>query len=351
MKRNPKIEALINYSRDKYSYNDYLKIENFFHGTERDEEIEKFLFEEWNELTNREKELNPSLESVFEKINHKILLQQKQLDKKTIRWSFFGKVAAVLLLPLMTYLMWNYISTQTSIQHSVPPSAASGWIEINAPVNSVVEFLLPDSTKGWLNSGSKLKYPLIFEQSREVKLSGEAYFEVKSIPNSRFQVNSTDLNVNVLGTKFNVDAYNDGLFTDVVLAEGKVEVEGKAIQFNQILSPNELIRFNRGKKSYHVLTVDASNYIAWKDGFLIIDNETFGEAVPRIERRYNAEFIIKDDVLKNYRFKATFKDESLEEVLQLIALTTPMKYKIEKPTGQIIGETKITKVTLELKAI
>jgi ferric-dicitrate binding protein FerR (iron transport regulator) len=290
-----------------------------------------------------------SLEPVFEKIHYKILLRERQLHKKIKLWSIFGKVAAILLIPLTTFLMWNYILKPPSVQQSVHQSITTGWVEINAPVNSKVEFLLPDSTKGWLNSGSKLKYPLLFEQVREVKLLGEAYFEVKSIPNSVFNVNLTDLNVKVLGTKFNVIAYNDELFTDVVLAEGKVEIEGKSSQFNQVLVPNQLIRFNRNLKSYNVLNVNANNYTAWKEGFLIIDNEPLVEAVARIERRYNAKFIIKDEILKNYRFKATFKDESLEEVLKLIALTTPMKYKIERYTEINNGETKITKVILELK--
>ena len=349
MDKNTIIKALFKYSKDKYSYSDYLKIKQFFNGTEDNNEIGKYLFDEWNELTKGGMEFDSSLEPVFEKIHYKILLNEKLLHKKIKLWSIFGKVAAILLIPLTTYLMWNYILTPTSVQNSVHQSITTGWVEINAPVNSIVEFLLPDSTKGWLNSGSKLKYPLLFEQTREVKLLGEAYFEVKNIPNSEFNVNLTDLNVKVLGTKFNVAAYNDGLFTDVVLAEGEVEIEGKSSLFNQVLVPNQLIRFNRNLKSYHVINVNARNYTAWKEGFLIIDNEPLGEAITRIERRYNAKVIIKDEILKNYRFKATFKDESLEEVLKLIALTTPLKYKIEKYNEQNNGETKIIRVILELK--
>jgi len=252
MEKNTIIKALIKYSKDNYSYSDYLRIENFFKGTEHNEEIQKYLFDDWNELTSGEMEFDRSLEPVFEKIHYKILLRERQLHKKIKLWSIFGKVAAILLIPLTTYLMWNYILTPTSVQHSAHQSITIGWVEINAPLNSKVEFLLPDSTKGWLNSGSKLKYPLLFEQVREVKLLGEAYFEVKSMPNSVFNVNLTDLNVKVLGTKFNVIAYNDELFTDVVLSEGKVEIEGKSSQFNQVLVPNQLIRFNRNLKSYNV---------------------------------------------------------------------------------------------------
>ena len=95
--------------------------------------------------------------------------------------------------------------------------------------------------------------------------------------------------------------------------------------------------------------VDADRFSAWKDGYLIIDNEPLGQVAGRLERWYNAEIIIQDERLKNYRFKATFKDEPLEEVLRLIAITTPIRYEIEKRDMDANGVVKQKKVILKLK--
>jgi ferric-dicitrate binding protein FerR (iron transport regulator) len=223
------------------------------------------------------------------------------------------------------------------------------WVEINAPEAARVEFLLPDSTKGWLNSGSKLKYPAIFEKNRKVELTGEAYFEVKKQKDSEFIVSLANLDVKVLGTKFNVSGYTDDMFTDVVLSEGKVEINGKTGVFKQILSPDEKITYNIQTKSLKLSSVDANRYSAWKDGFLIMDNEPLEQVIGRIERWYNAEIVIQDEALKSYRFKVTFKDEPLEEVLRLIAITTPIKYVIEKRDTGANGILKKKKVTIDLK--
>ena len=152
-----------------------------------------------------------------------------------------------------------------------------------------------------------------------------------------------------MGTKFNVSAYYGDPCTNVVLAEGKVEINGKSSVFNHILSPNEKISFNNELRTLNVTTVDANRFTAWKDGFLIIEDEPLGQVAGRIERWYNVEIIIQDEVLRNYRFKATFKDEPLEEVLRLIALTTPIKYSIEKRVADANGIMKRKIVIIKLK--
>jgi len=188
---------------------------------------------------------------------------------------------------------------------------------------------LPDSTRGWLNSGSKLKYTSNFTENRLVELSGEGYFDVKNMFNSIFRVSVADMNIDVLGTKFNVSAYSEDDFTEVVLEKGKVEITGKTGNFRQILKPNEKISFNRWDRKIKLSEVNPLRSSAWKEGMLVIENESLGKALHRIERWYNINIIIKDDKIKDYHFKATFIDEPLEEVLRLIAKTTPIDYEIE----------------------
>ncbi len=342
-------KKLFDFSNGKYSYNDYLQVKQWLNEWEERPEIREELLNQWKELQTESTETRQSLQHIFEKIQYTILLEEKKSIRKSVVWAFYRQAAAILLIPVLAFSLWYFISVEKSEVTGSSPLMAQSWVEINAPEGARVEFFLPDSTSGWLNSGSKLKYPSVFDRHRKVQLTGEAYFEVKHREQSDFVVSVPDLDVKVLGTKFNVTAYSDDPVTDVVLSEGKVEIEGKAGVFSQALSPNEKITFNRDKKSLKMSEVDASRFSAWKDGYLIIDNEPLGQVAGRIERWYNTEIVIQDEMLKNYHFKATFKDEQLEEVLRLIAITTPIRYEIEKRDVDTNGVLKQKKVMLKLK--
>lgn len=338
-----------NFSKGKYSYHDYLKVREYFRNPYENKESTALLNQQWNELTIDTKENNTSLNYLFEKIQYKILLEEKKQEKKKALWHFYRQAAAILLIPVTAFALWFYFNSLHTLQSITTTEMAESWIEINAPEGSRVQFLLPDSTSGWLNSGSKLKYPAVFSKHRKVKLTGEAYFEVMHLNQSEFVVDVADLDVSVLGTTFNVSAYSDDAFTNVILTEGKVEINGNNGKFQQILSPDEKATFNRNSKSLVLKNVDAKRYSAWKEGFLIIENELLGEVIPRIERWYNVEIEVADKELFNYRFKATFKDEPLEEVLRLIAITTPLKYEIGKRVQNKEGTITKRKVFMELK--
>lgn len=321
------------------------------------EESKNWEFDSWENLrVNDTMDDDEKFSLLFDKIQNKINLSGKQnkiAESRASGLAYFTtwltRAAAILLIPVLSFSLWFYLSPKSSPFAKETQLADLSWIDINAPDGARVKFLLPDGTSGWLNGGAKLKYPVVFGQHRKVELKGEGYFEVNHIDNSDFIVSVADLDIKALGTKFNVSAYPDVSFTDVVLLDGKVEINGKAGVFNQVLNPNEKISFNRDTKSLIMKTVNANNYSAWKDGYLIIDNETLGQAVWRLERWYNAKIIIQDERLKTYRFKATFIDEPIEEVLKLIAKTTPVKYNIEKRDFDSSGVLKQKKITIKLK--
>lgn len=346
MNNNIDHKTLLNFSKGKYSYKDYLKVKNWFKRIEESKEIKEQLFAQWIELADAELAQDNSLNHIFEKIQYHILLEEKKEAKKINIWSFYRQVAAVFLIPVLALSIWYYISSKSANQTI---ESAESWIEINAPDGARVEFLLPDGSQGWLNSGSKLKYPPVFSEERKVKLSGEAWFNVKHLDNSGFVVSVPEMDVKVLGTQFNVTAYSEDASTDVILEEGNVEINGTVGVFNQVLSPNEKITFDHKSRSLKLCKVNASRFSAWKDGYLIIDNEQLRDVVARVERWYNVEIQIQDEVLKGYHFKATFKDEPLEEVLRLMAKTTPIIYKIEKRSEDSNGVLAKKKVTIKLK--
>ena len=337
------IKLLKSFSEGKYSYNDYLKVRNWFERINEFPEVKKELEHQWEELISPGITGGENLNHIFEKIHYNILLEEKKESKKRLLWHFYRQAAAILLIPTLAFVLWFLLNPQPT------QNVAQSWVEINAPEGSRVEFFLPDSSSGWLNSGSKLKYLAVMGEHRKVELTGEAYLNVKHRDHSDFTVSVPDMDVKVLGTEFNVSAYPGDAYTDVVLAEGKIEISGKTGIFNYTLSPNEKISFNHDTKSLDLKKVDACRYSAWKDGYLIIENESLGQVQGRLERWYNAHIIIQDEVLKSYRFKATFKDEPLEEVLRLIALTTPIRYSIENRNVDAQGVFKQKKVIIKLK--
>ena len=349
MTKKPNKKKLINFSLGEYSYSDYLNVKDYLNESEINQDVKECLFEQWVDLQQNDFVTDKSLLPVFRKIQYSILLEEKKSVKRRVFWGKYSQAAAILLVPVLAFTLWYYIFSENFgsgiFVHSVTP----GWVEINAPDGARIEFILPDSTSGWLNSGSKLKYPAVFDRHRNVQLIGEGYFNVKHKENSDFVVNVADLEVKALGTKFDVLAYPDDCSTLVVLQEGKVEVKGNVGVFKEILSPDEQITFNRAEKTLKISEVDAERFTAWKDSYLIIDDEPFWQAVERIERWYNVEIVIKDEVLNNFRFKATFKDEPLDEVLRLIAITTPIQYNIEKREVDKNGTWKQRKVTIKLK--
>jgi transmembrane sensor len=349
MNRNIDYKILINFSKGIYSYKDYLKVKNWFNRIEENSEIKEQLYAHWLKLADSELDKDYSLQHIFEKIEYNILLEEKKEAEKINLWSYYSKAASILLIPVLGISLWYYILSNTNSFNSSKQSIVQTWVEINAPDGARVEFLLPDSSRGWLNAGSKLKYPAVFNDVRKVELTGEGWFDVKHLDKSEFIVSVPDMDIKVLGTQFNVSAYSDDIFTSVELEGGKVEVKGKVGIFNYSLLPNEQMIFNRDKLSLKKAKVDASRYSSWKDGYLIIENEPLGQIVGRLERWYNVEIDIQDEVLKKYRFKATFKDEPLQEVLRLMARTTPMMYKIEKREMDSNGVLKQKKVTIKLK--
>jgi ferric-dicitrate binding protein FerR (iron transport regulator) len=164
-----------------------------------------------------------------------------------------------------------------------------------------------------------------------------------------FTVTTEEIDIKVLGTQFNVMAYPDVDFTEVVLEQGKVEVAGTSAHFEKTLAPGEKLIFLPKENKYQLKQVDTEAYTAWKDGYLMLNDETLENAAYRIERWYNVDIEIKDETLKNYRFKATFQDEPLEEVLRLMAISTPMEYTIEKREAGSDNVYKKRKVTIKRK--
>jgi len=317
-------EKLNRFLSGKYSFNDYLSISSYFKNEEYQEELKKNMKTDWNETeptSNNKESLARILNHLHDHINSTTEIE------RTIFQSFykvFSKIAVVLLIPaLITIAVLSYFSLN-STQETL------AWAEIHSPTGSRVKFQLPDGSHGWLNSGSSIKYPINFAHNRKVEMSGEAWFDVVHSNSEEFRVITPYFDIKVLGTQFNVNAYDDDITTGVILERGKVIVLGKDESVKAELDPNQQIVYNKSTNKLVKSNIDAKSYTSWKDGLLVFKNATMAEIAKRLERRYNAEIILHGNALKTSIFRATFQDENLEDICKMLATVAPIQYKIHK---------------------
>ena len=195
------------------------------------------------------------------------------------------------------------------------------------PYGKRSEITLQDGTHIWLNSGSQLSYPNEFKtDSREVYLSGEAFFEVKPNPNKPFYVITHDIRIKVLGTSFNVCAYDEDHSTQTVLVKGRVSA-GKDQLFAKTfeLLPNERLIYDKSSKILTKDHVDVKFYTSWVNGFLNFNNMPITQVFKILERYYNKNINVEDDLPKiSFSGKLDLKDK-IEDVLENISFASAVK--------------------------
>ena len=228
------------------------------------------------------------------------------------------KVAAVFLLSAVTSLT-IYFSNYHGVETPLRVLEAAGGQKLS--------LVLSDGTKVKLNSESKLTYAREFEgDTREVILEGEAFFEVFRDESQPFIVKTNDITTTVLGTSFNVKAYPDDDAVEVAVLTGKVEVEesrplaGGQVQ-KAMLSPNELVSYSFSDRKMTKQSGDISDRIAWKDGRLILEMVTLGEALQDLEKWYGVEIVLENDKMGQCLLKLEIKGESLGTVLSWLQFT------------------------------
>ncbi len=312
-------EILHRFFKGKYSRKDYLAIKSVFEKHEQKEELKNLLQNHWSDFNN-EPLPKGNVDHILRKIHQQIQLEDNNL--KTNRFiTAFQRIAAILIIPLiLTFLAVFYFQSKS-------PAPEIAFAEIQCPPGVRTKFVLPDGTTGFLNSGSTLEYPVIFTNGRNVTLKGEAYFDVKRDEEHPFTVNSPNLKTIVLGTQFNVIAYENENSEEIILKEGKVEVYSNQGEKLETLQPNQKLVLNTQTRQYNKNQVEAEQYVSWTEGKLIFRNESMQQVANRLGRWYNAEIEIRDPELLKYAFRATFIDEPIEEVLKLLAKTAPLNYK------------------------
>ncbi len=258
-----------------------------------------------------------------------------KVERRSLVFTQFQRIAAVLFLPLLLalgVLLLNYkgqvkeelIFTQTI---KCPPGLSSS-------------FELTDGTKVWLSGGAEIKFPAMFsDDERRVSVIGKAFFDVKSDASKPFFVDLNDVTVQVVGTKFDVENYEDVDYVEVSLQEGKVllytEQNGKDGDYLTDMVPGEQVRFNRGTQKFVKTKLDDAGIGNWINGGLVFKDANIQEVIRTLEHWYNVEIIKSDDETWNsFLLTATFEDESLLQILDILKYTSEMEYKVERRKNQ-----------------
>ncbi len=256
-------------------------------------------------------------------------ITQKKIRKNKERLFIqaLTRYAAILAIPfflsslLLGYLYFNHHSEITQ------------YAEVTTPTGTIVRYELPDKSIVWLNSGSKLRYPVRFAgDKREVELKGEAYFQVKADKKHPFYVNtSSGMSVYVYGTEFDVNAYDDDNIIEVILEKGKVNVIAPNHETIVKLDPGEQLLYDKSTTQINKTQVDVYEKTSWKDGKLIFRNATLKELLKHLAKHYNIDIEFHNISGKEYKYRATFTNESVIQILDYLSKSTNLKWKIVDP--------------------
>lgn len=200
---------------------------------------------------------------------------------------------------------------------------------ITVPAGQRVNLTLSDGTTVWLNARSEMVYPAVFSGAkREVKLDGEGYFEVKHDKESPFVVHTRKCDIEVLGTKFNVEAYSDSEEFSTSLMEGSVKVtDNSAVSASVLLKPDQEVHLKDGRLL--VSSIDDYDHFRWRDGLVCFDNIAFHELMKRFEKCYGISIVVENKNLEGYSCSGKFRiSDGLDNALRILQRNA--KYTFER---------------------
>jgi len=228
-------------------------------------------------------------------------------------------IAAILIVGLIFSVLVPTNSTKRSESVQI----------FSVPLGSRSKVILEDGSEVSLNSGSELKYSTGFSsENRVVSLTGEAFFSVKTDKDHPFTVKTSDFDIKVTGTKFNVCSYSDNKYSTATLAEGKISLQLKDKSKMLQVVPGEKFQLDRKTLTNSLSSADVESEIAWKDDQFIFKNIPFPELAKRLERWYDIKLNYSDQKLQSYAFTGKFKNqETIWQVLDALKLIFPIDYQ------------------------
>jgi len=252
-----------------------------------------------------------------------LVSKSKKRNRRTYILRGLTAAAAVALLAVLTLAGYR--------QGVINTKAKLTEISMETPLGSRTKMYLPDGTLVWLNAGSKLAYSQGFGVSdRNVKLAGEAYFEVTHNERLPFEINAEELDLRVLGTRFTYSNYPDDEQIRVDLMAGRVFIENNSDSHGMTLKPNERMIYDKNSRRMWRKQVDTSLSASWTNGIIFFDEMPLSRIAETLTKAYNVRISVAPR-LKNDSFYGSFdmRSNSVEDVLHKISTTKKMKYRYE----------------------
>lgn len=262
--------------------------------------------------------------------------ERKELTKTISKslWDRLGqwyKVAAILLVTLSFSFLFLLTDRKAQAPQVAHVSDAK-WITKKTAFGEKLSFNLPDGTAVWLNSGSTLRFPELFDSfNRVVSLVGEAYFEVTPDSMRPFTVESGELITRVLGTNFNINLIHPELH-QIALLTGKVSIQHKDTQESFDLTPGQQLSYSVATKSSRLVPFNEMDVLGWKNGVIRFERASFSEVIATLERWYGVEFKVEGVPKERWNLTGSYRNQTLELVLERMAFVEDFTYSIHKKT-------------------
>lgn len=269
------------------------------------------------------------VDQAFERFRKRTGLDQS--GRQSYKWYRTWSVAAVAIVLLGLITVTAYWQGSRQIQSNFSD------IVVEAPLGSKTKLTLPDGSTVWLNAGSKMIYSQGFGVSdRRLAFQGEGYFEVEKNDEMPFLVQTHDVNVTVVGTKFNFRNYPEDEEAVVELLEGKVALENQLKEESvRYLSPNEKMVLHKATGEMDITSAKVKEATLWTENILLFDEDLLQDIVRELERSYHVQIEIENEDLKQTRFYGQFNqlEQNIYDVLDMLSETGKLKYHEE---GKVI---------------
>ena len=263
--------------------------------------------------------------------SYRLLYSRISTKHFSLKLNYYFRYAAVLMVIVGISTLAFYFGKQNSLD----PSSKIKYTSVVTDKGQISKVILPDSSVVWLNSETMLTYDNNYSvNNRNLKLSGQAFLEVKKNRNLPLVVSSGNLMVKVLGTRFDVNAYPGDNKIKVTLESGKVELLNSADNsFNYKLNPGEMAEFESQTSIVEIKSVIPQNYSNWKEGELIFVDTPMAEVFKRLERKFDIKIEVNNPKVYKSVFNAKFKSESLKDILDYIQFSCPVAYQLIPEIG------------------
>lgn len=284
--------------------------------------------EEYNQLKNAWALLASEKEMPSYQVEELYLNFQRQLKSRRISFKLntYLKYAAIFILAVGISSLYFYYQNNSEMQKAT----ASFNTLVVAENGQRSKVILPDSSVVWLNSGSQFSYNSNFgKTNREIKLVGQAFFQVTKNKLLPLVVSCNDLKVKVLGTRFDVNAYPNNENISVALQSGSVELLHSTNEsFHYRIVPGEMAQFDSHSEKVLIHEANIDRITSWTDGILYFSDSPMKEVFIQLERKYNIDIEVTNYKIYQSVFTATIKNETLEEIFRSIAFSCSVRCQI-----------------------